>query len=64
MKTIMETKHSKGQWVKGTNTSSKDWMKIFCNGKLIADVKELSKKGQRKATDFEAFEICNIRYLP
>ena len=30
-------------------------MRIFCrsNGKLIAEVNELSKKGQRKATDFQ-----------
>ena len=49
----MKNKHTAGQWVKGTNTSKRDWMQIYCNGKMIADVKELSKKGQRKATDFE-----------
>lgn len=49
----METKHTKGQWIKGTKTSKRDWMKIYSNGKLIAEVKELSKKGERKATDFE-----------
>lgn len=49
----MTTKHTAGQWVKGTNTAKRDWMQIFCNGKMIAEVKELSKKGQRKATDFE-----------
>jgi hypothetical protein len=46
-------KHTKGQWTKGTNTSKKDWMQIFCEGKKIATVHELSKKGERKATDFE-----------
>jgi len=49
----MKTKHTPGQWVKGTNTASKDWMRIYCNGKEIAQVKELSKKGERKATDFD-----------
>ena len=49
----MKTKHTQGQWIKGTNTSSRDWMKIYAQGKLIAEVKELSKKGERKATDFE-----------
>ena len=49
----MKTLHTKGQWIKGTKTSSRDWMKIYANGKLIAEVKELSKKGERKATDFE-----------
>lgn len=49
----MKTKHTQGQWIKGTNTSSRDWMKIYAEGKLIAEVKELSKKGERKATDFE-----------
>ena len=36
--TIMKTKHTQGQWVKGTNTSNRDWMQIRCNGKIIADV--------------------------
>jgi len=49
----MSTKHTPGNWVKGTNTSKLDWMQIFCNGKMIAEVKELSKKGERKAIDFE-----------
>ena len=49
----MKTKHTQGQWIKGTNTSSRDWMKIYADGKLIAEVKELSKKGERKASDFE-----------
>jgi hypothetical protein len=49
----MKTKHTPGQWVKGTNTSKRDWMQIRCNGKIIADVKELSKKGERKAIDLE-----------
>jgi len=49
----MKTKHTGGQWIKGTNTSSRDWMRIYSEGKLIAEVKELSKKGERKATDFE-----------
>ena len=46
-------KHTKGEWVKGSNTAKRDWMQIFCNGKLIAEAKELSKKWNRKATDFE-----------
>jgi hypothetical protein len=49
----MKTKHTQGQWIKGTNTAKRDWMKIYSEGKLIAEVKELSKKGERKATDFE-----------
>ena len=49
----MKTKHTQGQWIKGTNTFTRDWMKIYCNNKLIAEVKELNKKGERKATDFE-----------
>ena len=49
----MKTAHTKGQWIKGTNTRSRDWMRVYSDGKLIAEVKELSKKGERKATDFE-----------
>ena len=49
----MKTKHTQGQWIKGTNTAKRDWMKIYAQGKLIAEVKELSKKGERKATDVE-----------
>ena len=49
----MNTKHTQGQWVKGTNTAKRDWMQIRCNGKIIAEIKELSKKGERKAKDFE-----------
>lgn len=49
----MKTKHTAGQWVKGTNTAKRDWMQIRCEGKIIAQVKELSKKGERKAKDLE-----------
>jgi hypothetical protein len=49
----MKVKHTTGQWIKGTNNATRDWMKIYSEGKLIAEVKELSKKGERKATDFE-----------
>ena len=55
-------KHTKGTWVKGTNTAKKDWMKVYCNNKLIAEVKELSKKGERKATDFDE-EAANIALI-
>jgi len=55
-------KHTKGTWVKGTNTAKKDWMKVYCNNKLIAEVKELSKKGERKATDFEE-EAANLALI-
>ena len=62
----MKTKHTQGQWIKGTNTSKRDWMQIWCNGKKIADVKELSKKGERKATDFdeEGANAQLIMYAP
>lgn len=62
----MKIKHTPGQWVKGTNTANRDWMQIRCNGKIIADVKELSKKGQRKATDFdeEGANAQLIMYAP
>ena len=58
----MKTKHTQGQWIKGTNTSSRDWMKIYADGKLIAEVKELSKKGERKASDFEE-EGANVHLI-
>ena len=53
MNNLKEKQFTQGQWVKGSNTSTNDWMKIYCDGKHIATVKELSKKGERKATDFE-----------
>lgn len=55
-------KHTHGQWYNGTNTASRDWMKIYCNGKEIAQVKELSKKGERKAIDFDQ-EDANCRLI-
>lgn len=58
----MENKYSKGQWVKGTNTSKRDWMQIYCDGKMIAEVTELSKKGQRKASDFDE-EAANCQLI-
>ena len=49
-------KHTQGNWSKGTKTNTKEWMQIFCNCKVIAEAKELSKKGERKQTDFEEEE--------
>jgi uncharacterized NAD(P)/FAD-binding protein YdhS len=55
-------KHTKGNWMKGANTSNKEWMQIFSDGKLIAEVKPLSKKGERKETDF-AEEEANAKLI-
>lgn len=46
-------KHTQGILVRGTNTNSNDWMKVYCNGKPILRSLELSKVGARKSTDFE-----------
>lgn len=58
----MKTNHTKRQWTQGTNTASIEWMQIFCNGKVIAEAKPLSKKGERNATDF-AEEDANAKLI-
>jgi len=52
----MKTKHTAGEWTQGVNTSSKEWMQVFCNNKVIAEVKTIHQKGQRESTDFEEEE--------
>lgn len=51
-----------GPWYRGTNGETREWMQIYSNGKMIATAKELSKKGERKATDFEE-EEANARLI-
>ncbi len=55
-------KHTQGEWTKGTNTATKDWMTIYASGKPIAEVKPLNKKGERQAGDFET-EEANARLI-
>ncbi len=52
----MKIAHTQGEWKKGTDTSSKEWMRVYCDGKLIAEAKQLSRTGERKATDFHEEE--------
>jgi hypothetical protein len=52
----MESKHTKGEWKRGTRTNTKEWMQIFCDGKLIAEAKPLNKIGHREAGDFKSEE--------
>ncbi len=52
--------HTKGDWTRGTNTASKNWMRVYCNGRLIAEAKTLSPNGQRKETDFKEEEANAI----
>lgn len=49
-------KHTNGRWERGTDTSSKKWMQIFCNNRLIAEAKPLNKAGERQANDFNEEE--------
>ena len=55
-------KHTAGEWTKGTNTATKDWMTIYASGKPIAEVKPINKKGERQAGDFET-EEANARLI-
>lgn len=55
-------KHTQGEWTKGTNTATKDWMTIYASGKPIAEVKPINKKGERQAGDFET-EEANARLI-
>ena len=58
----MKTKHTPGEWTRGVNTSTKKWMQIFCNGKLIAEAKPLNKIGERQPNDF-AEEEANAKLI-
>lgn len=62
----MNTKHTKGQWIKHPKKGLKTFWQIRCNGKVIALIKELSNKGNRTVKDIEE-ESANaqiIMYAP
>lgn len=58
----MKTNHTTGEWTQGTNTNSEEWMKIFCNNKVVAVINTINKKGQRQQGDFEE-ENANTKLI-
>lgn len=52
--TVSQTKElfTQGEWSKGKNTSSTEWMHVYANGKPIARALTINKRGEREAGDF------------
>lgn len=55
-------RYTQGNWERGLNTNTDEWMKVFCNGKPIARALTLNKVGERKENDFRE-EQANAKLI-